>query len=346
MRFAHSVRFLCLPAAALAALIPSTPVFAQNTTVQMYGLVDIFAGRSATSGQPVRVQAVNSGGMTTSYWGIGGVENLGGTRVATFAVEGFFRADTGDVGRTPGEGMFTRAAYVGMNDTWGSVKIGRVPSPLFQTAALLNPYGFSTRLSPLMAQMYIVPYGNAVDGDSGWSNVVHYTSPTVGGFTAIAQYGLGEHANATSPGNNKVLVLKYVSPSLTAAVAAQDVGNSLGITAAGPSQRTYFAGAAYDFKVVKLFATFSRGRTELSERSDNTSHLALSVPQGAGRWMLAWARTNEHAKVVLPFHRNTAAAGYDYTLSLRTDLYAVYLYDKLSTTRSGNTTALGIRHRF
>jgi hypothetical protein len=24
----------------------------------------------------------------------------------------------------------------------------------------------------------------------------------------------------------------------------------------------------------------------------------------------------------------------------------VYLYDKLSTTRSGNTTALGIRHRF
>lgn len=342
MRFAHPTLLSSGPL--LAALLPMFAC-AQTGTVQVYGMADVYLGRSATSGVAARGNVVNAGGMTTSYWGIGGLESLGGGESATFAIEGFMRPDTGEQGRTTGEGMFTRAAYVGLNAGWGAAKIGRIPNPLFQTTAAFNPYGFSTRLSPLMTQMWIVPYGSSSAGDSGWSNAVHYTSPVVNGFSFVGQYGLGEHA-ANSPGNNKVAVLKYTSATLSAAVAAQDIGNGVGITTAAPSQRTYFAGAAYDFKVVKAYASYARNTQEGSGRTTRTAHLGLSVPQGAGRWMLAWARAHERAFVKAPFRRNTAAAGYDYNLSVRTDVYASYLYDKLSTAADGNTYALGIRHRF
>lgn len=342
MRFAH-------PSLLLAALLPLTflplSASAQLSNVQVYGLVDVYLGRSATSGVPVRGNVINSGGMTTSYWGVGGVESLGGGQSATFAIEGFMRVDTGEQGRTPGEGQFTRAAYVGLNGNWGVTKIGRVPNPLFQASAQMNPYGFSTRLSPLMTQMWIVPYGSSSAGDSGWSNAVHYTSPVVNGFNVVAQYGLGEHA-ANSPGNNKVAVLKYTGSALSAAVAAQDIGYGIGITNAAPSQRTYFAGAAYDFKVVKTYASFARNTQEGSGRTTRTTHLGLQVPHGAGRWLLAWARAHERTFVKAPFRRDTAAAGYDYNLSLRTDVYISYLYDKISTAADGNTFALGIRHKF
>ncbi|WP_377704186.1 porin [Pseudoduganella sp. UC29_71] len=332
------------PPLALILLLP-LGASAQLGTVQVYGQADVFLGRVATSGVAARGNAVNSGGMTTSYWGIGGVESLGGGQSATFAIEGFMRLDTGEQGRTPGEGLLTRAAYVGLNGSWGATKIGRVPNPLFQASAALNPYGFSTRLSPLMTQMWIVPYGSTSAGDSGWSNAVHYTSPVVNGFNVVGQYGLGEHA-ANSPGNNKVAVLKYTGPALSAAVAAQQIGYGIGITNAAPSQRTYFAGAAYDFKVVKAYASVARNSQVGNGRNTRTRHLGLTVPQGAGRWMLAWARANERVLGKAPFHRDTAAAGYDYNLSLRTDVYASYLYDKLSTAADGNTFALGIRHRF
>jgi hypothetical protein len=44
--------------------------------------------------------------------------------------------------------------------------------------------------------------------------------------------------------------------------------------------------------------------------------------------------------------RRTAALGYDHALSKRTDIYAVYLYDKLSTSGSGKGYTAGIRHAF
>lgn len=342
MRFAHpALRLLAVSAAALTTL----PATAQISNVQVYGIVDMYAGRSATSGVPARLNVFNSGGMTTSYWGIGGIENLGGGLAATFAVEGFMRVDTGDSGRTPGDPLFSRAAYVGLNGAWGSTKMGRVPNPLFQLSAAFNPYGFSTRLSPLMAQMWIVPYGSSSAGDSGWNNAVHYTSPVVGGFNFVGQYGLGEHA-ANSPGDDKVAVLKYSDGGFSGAVAAQEIGNGIGITNAAPKQRTVFAGAAYDFKAAKAYATYSRNRTDGSGRDTKTSHIGVAVPHGAGKWLLAWARANERASAKAPFKRNTAAAGYDYNMSLRTDLYAVYMYDKLTTARSGNTYALGIRHKY
>jgi predicted porin len=59
-----------------------------------------------------------------------------------------------------------------------------------------------------------------------------------------------------------------------------------------------------------------------------------------------WARTSSNAPHAVHAFHTTASLGYDHPLSKRTDVYAVYMYDKLSTAGTANTAALGIRHMF
>ena len=45
-------------------------------------------------------------------------------------------------------------------------------------------------------------------------------------------------------------------------------------------------------------------------------------------------------------NRKTWALGYDYPLSNRTDVYAAYLYDKISGESHGDTFGVGFRAKF
>ena len=44
--------------------------------------------------------------------------------------------------------------------------------------------------------------------------------------------------------------------------------------------------------------------------------------------------------------RNTWAVGYDYSLSKRTDVYAAYMRDKVTSLSSADTFGVGIRAKF
>ena len=68
---------------------------------------------------------------------------------------------------------------------------------------------------------------------------------------------------------------------------------------------------------------------------------------GAGKIMASWAETKRSgAAVGADQKRDTVAVGYDHDLSKRTDLYAVYMNDKITNQSSGNSFGVGIRHRF
>lgn len=310
------------------------------TDVQVYGILDAYAGVSANSGAP-RTTVVGSGGMTTSFWGLKGSEDLGGALRAVFALESFLRTDTGESGRFNGDPLFARNAFVGLASSLGEVHFGRQSQPLFLTAIAFNPYGSSTRLSPLQVQLFIAPYGLNVAGDTGWSNTVSYTSPAVHGVTVRAMVGLAEtEANARNQG----LSATWTRGPLSMALVAQRVWSGPGLSPASPAQSTWLAAASYQLPAAKLFATYDRVRADVSGRSSATSQLGASINAGAGSVLLSWAHTSQGGPAAA--RRDTAAAGYDATLSPRTDLYAVFLYDKLSTAASGNSLALGLRERF
>ena len=80
---------------------------------------------------------------------------------------------------------------------------------------------------------------------------------------------------------------------------------------------------------------------DLTPKAKTTS-IGASAPVGAGKFLAAYAQT----KVDGGASRKTASFGYDYFLSKRTDIYAVYMNDKITAKSTGNSFGVGIRHSF
>lgn len=345
--------------AALSAALFSGAAMAQSS-VTLYGQVDMFVGAVKSPGTGERAWVANSGGMQTSYWGIKGTEDLGAGLKGIFDLNGFYRTDNGRSGRFDGDSMFSRNAYVGLqSDRFGTVKLGRNTTPYFVSTILFNPLVDSYVFSPAIFHTYFSATSGAVTdpgiiGDSGWSNSVVYSTPTMGGLTANLIYSFGEQAGET--GRNKWGGnLTYFNGPLAATVAFQQVKfNAVpgDLTAAGlDKQNAVLAGLSYDFKVVKLFAQGQYIKTDAlataatGDIKHTSGQIGASVPIGAGSLLASYGYVK--AKNDLDdFKRNTFALAYDYNLSKRTDVYAAYFYDKITGIEHGDSYGVGIRHKF
>ncbi|MFD2270856.1 porin [Undibacterium arcticum] len=178
------------------------PAMAQ-TSVSVAGVIDTYVGSLKYSGDSGRTSVVNSSGMTTSWIGFKGSEDLGNGLNANFKLTSFFRSDTGASGRfNEGETLFSRDANVGLSGSFGAVSLGRDLAPNFLPSTLFNPFGGSFKLSPLMLHMDVPRFNasgwtNSVAGDTGWSNEIIYTTPNFAGLKANLHYQFGEVAGNT-----------------------------------------------------------------------------------------------------------------------------------------------------
>jgi predicted porin len=345
----------------------AVPAFAQ-TNVTVSGLVDTYAGTMKNAGDTGRQAVVNSGGMTTSWFGFRGTEDLGGGLKANFALTSFFRADAGQFGRFPGnETLFSRDAHVGLSGNFGSVSLGRDLAPNFLPTILFNPFGDSFTFSPLIMHSDVPLFNasgwtNSLAGDTGWSNEILYTTPNFGGLSANVHYQFGEVAGDSGKKNVGVNLLYFGGPlALTAFYHNVKVNNPLntpvgnvqpggnlplasGVFAA--RQTAWMVGGSYDFSVAKLFATYGQTSHDI-DLEDKTAQLGLTVPFGKGKVLASWAQTRRSGVAIgADQKRNTTSVGYGYDLSKRTDLYAIVMNDRITSQTSGNSLGLGIRHRF
>ena len=364
MQFKPTLVKLLLSTAIAAAFAGSA--FAQ-TSVNVEGIVDVYVGSMKNSGDTGRTSRLDSGGMSTSYLGFKGTEELGGALKATFTLGAFFRGDTGAAGRFDGDTFFARDANVGLAGNFGAVTLGRSISPVTLPAFLFNPIGDSFALSPLVLHKAVSTnaWTNSFAGDTGWSNAIRYTTPSFGGLTANVYYQLGEQVG----GSNKNVggnVLYFNGPlSLTVAYHDVEVNNPTDSTATGPStvkevpivigtnntikaneQKLWLVGGAYDFDIVKVFATYDQARHDIDLR-DKTGSLGVSIPTGgAGKILGSVAQTRRTSGAFDERRRTTYSLGYDHSLSKRTELYAFLLNDKVSSFENEQSLALGVRHRF
>lgn len=103
-------------AACLAAAMALLATGAQaQSSVELTGLLDLWGGRLEMAGDNGHRSVLNSGGMTTSWWGFKGTEDLGGGLKAGFALTSFLQADTGVPGRFTGDSFFSRDASVSLS---------------------------------------------------------------------------------------------------------------------------------------------------------------------------------------------------------------------------------------
>jgi predicted porin len=328
---------------------------AAQTNVTVTGLVDMYAGATQFSGVADRTAVVGSGGMTTSWFGFKGSEDLGGGLRAEFALTGFFRGDTGSSGRFNGDNLFSRDANVGLAGSFGKLQVGRGMAPNFLPTILFNPFGDSFTFSPLVVHADMTgsgAWGGATNAaDTGWSNQVVYTTPKFGGLTANLHYQAGEAAGSTSTNNVGANLLYFSGPvGLTAFYHDTDVSNPNPAVLAN-KQKTVFVGGSYDFKVVKLAATAQRNKNESATTgartsTDKTYSLGAWVPAGGGNVLAAYAKTKRDLASAPDLTRDTFSLGYDYFLSKRTDVYAIAMNDKITGYDRETSYGLGIRHRY
>jgi predicted porin len=105
---------LAASAAALSPVMLAIGAAHAQSQVQVYGIVDAAVGQygSVATGPSVattEVKGVHHGGLTTSFLGFRGTENLGGGLSAKFQIESFLQSDTGSSGRNATDAFWSRA---------------------------------------------------------------------------------------------------------------------------------------------------------------------------------------------------------------------------------------------
>lgn len=339
---------------AIAVLcLPCTGALAQSS-VSLYGLLDVSAGQFQDAGAS-KEDRVQSGGMRTSFLGFSGKEALSDTLKATFAIESYLQADTGASGRFAGDAFWARAAWVGLEGDFGATTLGRTTSPYFVSTAAFNAFGDSVAFSPAIRLVFAPkPQMLPFLADTAWNNSILYASSPAGTdrVSVNLQGALGE-GSATTTGNSFGANLLYGGDRISATVAYQRVKHGLtgtlpAVVATGfEYQQAATAGVSYDAGAVKLFAQYHLVRTKASARSE-TRYVGLgaAVPAGLGKVSAQYGQATADLPAAPDLRNKTLSVGYDHMLSKRTDVYAVYVNDRLTGASNGNTFALGLRHQF
>jgi predicted porin len=321
-------RTIWLAGLTLAAL--STTAAAQNS-VSLYGLIDMSIGQTQAPGGKA-TKGVESGRMSTSYWGVKGTEDLGGGLKAQFALESFMRADTGSAGRFDADTFWARNAYVGLDGGFGSVTLGRNTTSLFVQTLIFNAFGDSFGFSPAIRHYFT---SGTVTGDTGWSDSVRYALPRMGGFSATVMAAAGENNGGRNLGASGL----YFSGAFGAGLAWQKVEKGATVQ----DSTSWQLAASYDLKSVKLFGQYGNVENDSTGIDYDILGLGATVPAGAsGLVRLQWGQIKPETGA----KRTTLTAGYTYNLSKRTELYGVVMSDKLSGLSSGSNYGVGVRHRF
>jgi predicted porin len=340
-------RSLPLAAVVLCGLGVAAPAHAQSS-VSIYGLMDMSVGQFQTSGAQ-KVWRADSGNMTTSFIGFKGTEDLGGGLKARFQIEHFLRADQGAAGRFNGDAFWARNAFVGLQGEFGSTSLGRNTTPLFVSTLIFNAIGDSFGFSPSIRQLFTPSTGLGMlpfFGDTGWSNSIAYNSPNYGGLSFNLLANLGEGAAGATGKNLSGNVLYFGGP-FSGTVAWQQVKNgAFGTPAGWEKTDTWQLGGAYDLGVAKLFAQYTNVKTTATtDTSTKIYGLGASVPVGAGKVIAQYGNSKADLGATENTHK-IITVGYDYNLSKNTDVYAIFMNDKVTGFDNGNTFAAGIRLRY
>jgi predicted porin len=348
-------KFKLLPSLCLlgtAAL--SAPAFAQSS-VQLYGLIDAFVGSLKNPGAPAAV-VTQGGGLSTSYWGLRGTEDLGGGYSTFFVLESYFQPQNGTYGRFTNDSFFSRNAYLGIATPYGSIRAGRLTTPLYISTINFNPFFNSYTFSPWIFHTYKGLGPQGVVGDSGWNNAVAYSSPTIGGLSGTLIYSFGNTAGEAGA-HKWGGTLNYANGPLQLAAnyqyinyssVAGDIGTALPAVTGLKSQETIQLDGSWNFNVVRVFAGYMniRDNATLGTTTTNSGQLGVSVPVGVGSVLGDFAYSKSTGLSSGDIHRTTWAVGYDYPLSKRSDVYTAFKYDHYASQSTGLTYGVGLRHNF
>ena len=332
--------------------------------VQLYGIVDTGFLYTHTDTDKAGADAVDklemkSGMASGSRFGFKGTEDLGNGLTVGFILENGISSDTGvDNGV-----FFDRESSLFLQGSFGKVAFGRIGS-INNGVSSWGKYGMISAFGTSFTD-YAAQAGTFAMGAGMWDNMVAYQTPTFAGFTAYAQYGMGNSKTnygsvenesssdryyalgatyANGPLNLYAAVdsINYASWSKGTATQPGDVDDSLTVTIGGNFDfevLTLFAGAQYFDEIAAdktsgILGTTEGLRTGFAGKLEGWGlGVSAKIPAGPGVALVGVGYVDaEAAGSVAPANekdeltRWVVSAGYDYPFSKRTDIYVAATY--------------------
>jgi predicted porin len=260
----------------LAALLAGgfSTSFAQST-VTVYGIADAavrYADGLTTGNAPSKTSqgVIASGVDNTSRLGFRGSEDLGGGMKAIFNVEMGINLATGAT--SDAVKIFDRASYLGIENTWGTVTVGRQTTVLADTLSMVDPLGVRfAGFNPNVGIAALSAHGLGIEfGPSGSTAGAYRLDSSIkyvgrfSDFTVRAQHGMGTASNLTGSG----VSLAYGGKSIAGTLAYGQFKSATGLTLNG-----YLGGVSVPIGNHKLSATYGshEAETTATARTRNTT---------------------------------------------------------------------------
>lgn len=242
------------PTAAAPVVHAGNPSLLGNSSVTLYGKLDVFAEYDTRGSQGTRL-ALESGGMNGSRWGIkGGADIADGLR-GIFQVEGGVYVNKGSSAQ--GGLLFGRQAYAGVESRFGTFTVGRQYSPYYNAVLSFDPfeqgYGSPTNSGQVSA------------GTTRYNSALIYQSPKLHGFSASAMAALGGETGS-SKHDATSLAVNYAAGPISLSAAYQ---NDDHISSSTATSRLRFVGASYQLFSTRLMGGVGRVDTDL-DAGDST----------------------------------------------------------------------------
>ena len=319
--------------ALLACGVVAGQAMAQNN-VAIYGVVDM--GWSHARNGAGSVNSLNSGLLNGSRLGFKGAEALGNGLTAIFVLENGFAADTGAMGQ--GGLLFGRQALVGLAGRYGTLKLGRQATPVYDNNDVFDP--FCNGLAP--DSIRLINYSG-----SRTNNMLSY-SVGAGGWRGQLQYAPGEVAGNSAAGRTLGGYGGYRGGNVDTVLTYQSTANAAGDVRGS----TALAGGNVKFGGITFYAAYAWNRNVtapggvIAPGTDMRNQLlGVSIPTGgAGSIRMSYITLRDRMAARADAHQ--FGLGYIHELSKRTALYTSAAWLSHERNGSDRLANAGIRHRF
>ncbi|WP_439112902.1 porin [Hydrogenophaga sp.] len=306
-----------------------------QSSLQLYGVVDLWVGSINTDLGGKSVTKLDAGGVSANRIGFKGTEDLGGGLKANFLLEQGFSADTG-----VGAGGFDRQSWVGVSGGFGEVQLGNT----YAAYDDISGAAFTSFDSALSAEAFVF---NSTGYTARPKNNFKYISPSFGGFSGAISYSLDE--NGAVKQNVTSMQANYASGPLFVGVAHQ-----IDFEGGAFDPRFTRINASYDLGVATVLASYglvSQTAMLAPKTTEKTNEFSIgaNVPMGALTLSGGVAYSKDNAVKGGEKRTGVSLAG-SYALSKRTSVYGGLNVAEGKTagvkTSEASLYAVGVRHAF
>jgi predicted porin len=303
---------------ALAALTAFAGAASAQSSVTLFGVVDLSANSVKAGSQSTKVLASNQ--MNSNRFGFRGTEDLGGGLKAGFWLEagmdnasGWAGGGSGNV--TPADGtssqLFNRRSTVSLLGNFGEIRLGRDYLPTFWNIAVFDVNGANGAGEGLNLHSTL---GSGATTLVRGNNTIAYHLPALGGLYGQFTVSAGEGQTGVKYSGGRI---GYGAGPFSVAIAT-----SATKTATSDDFKVTNIGGSYAIGGFTLYGYWNKNTYGAAEQK--VYELSAAYQLGAGQLRGSLGKADGTGGSVNGQSAKLWGAGYYYDLSKRTTVYGLY----------------------